>query len=337
MAGEIGKEIVYPISVHPPRPLSAVVEDLGRRMEGNFATTLCPIGTGFPLLDQHMSGGVHPEDLVLIGGIQGVGKTVLVLQMARAAAMQGRLSIVVCYEHSPIHLLFRLLCQESFWNQSGRLTWPDLRDTIIRLGGKKQGLDQLLLELPPAMEAWKRIREYMDLIWMVPGDGIHTTVDVLDLFVADAVRQKHESPILFVDYAQIVPVRPSPLGGTLGEMDRIGVVLKGLKSIAIRHQAVVVAVAAADEQALRRQRVHLEDLWGPALVQYQPDTAIILNRGGVMNGRTMIRVGLEKQRNGPQGIEFEFPLWGEHFCFDPQGRLVSEEESYQRDRIPMRA
>jgi replicative DNA helicase len=334
------KDVVYPISVEPPTPVGDVVSVLDGRIRGSFAETLRPVGTGFEPLDEYMSGGFHAEDLVLVGGMQGVGKTVSILQMARAAALQGRLSVIVCYEHSPVHLLFRMLCMESFWNEEAeRLTWPVLRDTLVRLGGDPQrSFDQILLHLPAAREAWERLSEYMEGIWLVMGDGVHTTVDVLDMFVADAVSQGYECPMLFVDYVQIVPVRPDPMGVLPVDKERISVVMKALKATAIRRRAIVVAVAAADEQSLRRQRVHLENLWGPSLMQYQPDTALILNRGSASaagRGATMIRCGLEKQRNGPQGLEFEFALHGAHFCFNPRGRLVGAEESYQRERVAL--
>ena len=335
------KDVVYPISVEPPVPVSDIVGVLDGRIRGNFARTLEPVRTGFTPLDDYLSGGFHAEDLVLIGGMQGVGKTVAVLQMAREVALQGRPAIVVCYEHSPIHLFFRLLCLESFWNEGPRLTWPELRDGIRSLGGEPgRSFDRLLLRLPAAQEAWRRLSRYMEEVLLVEADGVHTTVDVLDTFVADVRARGYEGPALFVDYVQIVPVRPGPMGGVPKGEERVGVVMKALKATALRHQAIVVAVAAADEQSLRRQRVHLEDLWGPALMQYQPDTAIVLNRGSASaagEGPTMIRFGLEKQRNGPQGIEFEFALHGAHFCFDPQGRLVPAEESYQQERVLLRS
>ena len=341
MARRDSREVVYPISVEPPLPVAEVVDVLDGRIRGSFAETLRPVATGFSPLDEYMSGGFHAEDLVLVGGIQGVGKTVAILQMARAAALQGRLGIVVCYEHSPIHLLFRLLCMESFWNrEESRLTWPALRDAMLGLGEDPQrSFDRLLIRLPAAREAWSRLSQYMEGIWLVPGDGVHTTVDVLDMFVADALARGYESPVLFVDYVQIVPVRPDPMGVLPVDKERISVVMKALKATAIRHRAIVVAVAAADEQALRRQRVHLENLWGPSLMQYQPDTAIVLNRGSASaagEGPTMIRFGLEKQRNGPQGIEFEFALHGAHFCFASQGRLVPAEKSFQQERVRLR-
>src|SRR3954471_1679344 len=68
--------------------------------------------TGFAPLDDVLRGGVRAQDLVLLGGRPGIGKTVVALQWARWMAMQGQTSIVVCYEHSPHALLGRLLALE---------------------------------------------------------------------------------------------------------------------------------------------------------------------------------------------------------------------------------
>jgi len=100
--------VVYPISVEPPVALADVASMLDSRIREGFSATLKPAATGFTPLDEYLSGGLHVEDLVLVGGIQGVGKTVSILQMARSVALQDRLAIIVCYEHSPIHLFFRL-------------------------------------------------------------------------------------------------------------------------------------------------------------------------------------------------------------------------------------
>ena len=338
------KRPTYPISVSPPTPVvPGVVSQLNKRIKEGYAVTLRPVPTGFDPLDQYMSGGFHSEDLVLIGGIQGVGKTVSMLQIARSTALHNRQAIVVCYEHSPIILLFRLLCMESYFNKTHpKLTWRELRQTMIELGirqPEQNDFDRVLLALPSAEEAYSRMLGYAEGLWFVGGDGSHTTVDVLDTYVQDAIWQGHGSPVLFVDYCQIVPVRPNPMGIRPEGNERIAQVMMELKSIATRHQAIVVSVAAADEQSLRRQRVHLEDLMGPALMQYQPDTAIILNRGTMSSegeGPAQIRLGLEKQRNGPQGLEFEYALHGAQFCFNPAGRLVTAEESYQSERMRLK-
>ena len=67
-----------------------------------------------------LHGGIRAQDLVLVGGRPGIGKTVVALQWARWMAMQGQTAIYVCYEHSPHTLLGRLLALEL-----GSLARPD--------------------------------------------------------------------------------------------------------------------------------------------------------------------------------------------------------------------
>jgi hypothetical protein len=62
---------------------------------------------------------LHAEDLVLVVGKQNVGKTLFVCQLGRNIACwaaRGRnrvICLLICYDHSPLLLLQRLLCMES--------------------------------------------------------------------------------------------------------------------------------------------------------------------------------------------------------------------------------
>ena len=49
--------------------------------------------TGFQPLDDVLNGGFRAQDLVLLGGRPGIGKTVAALQWARWMAMQGHTAI----------------------------------------------------------------------------------------------------------------------------------------------------------------------------------------------------------------------------------------------------
>jgi replicative DNA helicase len=120
----------------------------------------------------------------------------------------------------------------------------------------------------------------------------------------------------------------------LTELQRIDQVMRGLKGIAMKLGVPVMAVAAADEAALRRQRVHFEDLWGPATVQYEPDVAIVLNRdaASVEEQRT-VRIAIEKNRHGPSDVEFQHVLAGEQYRLTQAGQRLDHADSFQVERI----
>jgi hypothetical protein len=110
--------------------------------------------------------------------------------------------------------------------------------------------------------------------------------------------------------------------------------MRGLKAIAMKLGVPVMAVAAADEAALRRQRVHFEDLWGPATVQYEPDVAIVLNRDAIgVEGPRAIRIAIEKNRHGPSDVEFRYGLAGENYRLAQAGQQVDHAASFQIERF----
>ena len=79
-------------------------------LEDSAVGTVVP--TGFDPLDKVLDGGLRSRDLTLIGGVPGVGKTVVTLQWARNSAMAGFNTAYVCYEHDQEALASRLLAVE---------------------------------------------------------------------------------------------------------------------------------------------------------------------------------------------------------------------------------
>ncbi len=316
------ERIILPAGMIFPRTLYEVTSEFDRRLrEGNLANYR-PTATGFSPLDDYLGGGLQSEDLVLLGGPQGVGKTVAVLQMARNIARSGRAAIVVCFEHSEVYLYHRLMGLESVDPTSDNpqgMTRTALRDTVLRAleaGVEKNlGLDWVLAQVPGAQKAWDNLLPYWDHLYLVRGSSRRTTVDVLEKYVLWARDQGHDDVVLFVDYLQKVPYIP-PIG--VPEPDtlvRVGHVIAGLKDVALTTGAPVVAVAAADEEGLRGGQIHLANLLGPSLVQYECDTAIILNPAP--GSPQKVVWSIEKNRSGATGAGMVHQLRGEFFCFNP--------------------
>lgn len=324
-----------PIGLDYPRSVYQVVTDFNRRLrEGRLSVR--PIPTGFAPLDEYLGGGLQAEDLVLLGGPQGVGKTVAALQMARNIAQAGRaLAIVVCFEHSEIYLLLRLLSMESIeWNREAvdGMTRRALRDAVLKAiddedaphmqRGFEIGLEWVLGNIPGAQRAFDRISRYWQRLRLVRGSSRLTTVEVMETYVEQAREDGYQDVVLFVDYLQKVPYRP-PIGAPDPDTtQRIGRVVGGLKDVALATGAPIVAVAASDEAGLRAGRVRLADLLGPSLVQYECDVGIIQNPHEVgSEGRQTVLWTIEKNRNGPTDVGILYRLFGQYFWFDPRGTL----------------
>jgi hypothetical protein len=307
-----------------------------------------PIPTGFVHYDRLLGGGLHSGDLHIIGGVQNIGKTAKVLQMAGYIAAQDVLALVVCYEHSVMTLWERLLCQCSFAaGGDGFVTADALRTAYILsirnrdIVGNANGdmchmLDEVIRRLPEGLKAWNRLSKIAQNIWLVTGDGLFTTIDALEHYLHLAFSYRNRV-VLFIDYLQQLPVLDTERH--LEAEERIERALKGLKALALRSTNAgkvlpVVAVAAVDEEGLRKGRVHVENLWGNAVIQYEPDVVWIGNRDGkTTEGNPIVRWGVEKNRRGPSDLEFRHAYEGAAYSFKLVGEPVSEEESWQSERV----
>ena len=68
--------------------------------------------SGFHPLDTFLSGGFLPQDMVILGGKPGTGKTIAMLQWARGIAISGHNAAVISYDHGERSMLGRLLALE---------------------------------------------------------------------------------------------------------------------------------------------------------------------------------------------------------------------------------
>ncbi len=312
--------LVLPAGLEFPRTLLDVSIEFDSHIKSGKVAGYRPIPTGFEPLDSYLGGGLVPESLLLIGGPPGVGKTVFILQAARNIAAAARdnktAACVVCFEHGEVYLYHRLLCMESTMSSRLGLTMEDIRRAALTQGMGEPGLETLLTTLTAARDAWARITQYWERLFLIKGHPAKTTINVLDMYLS-RLRGQFASVVLFVDYLQKVPVFSTGVEPTPEKQIRI--VTEGLKNLALAHSAPIVAVAAADREGLKGEKVHFEDLWGGSSVNYEPDVAVILNPDGPASQTRGQKVGfsIEKNRLGPTGVELGFVLNGQHFAFEP--------------------
>lgn len=311
--------LVLPAGLDFPRTLLDVSIEFDTHIKSGKLAGYKPIPTGFDQLDSYLGGGLVPESLVLIGGPPGVGKTIFVLQAARniaaAAGDNKTAACVVCFEHGEVYLYHRLLCMESVLEgNSAGLTMDDIRRAELRNEFGEPGLEALLETFHSAKDAWSRIVQYWERLYLSKGHPVKTTLNVLDTYLTH-LRSQFSTVVLFVDYLQKVPVF-SP-GIELTPERQIRTVTEGLKNLALAHGVPIVAVAASDADGLKGGHVRFEDLWGGSSVNYEPDVAVILNpmRQETVTRGVEISFSVEKNRLGPTGVEFNLPLHGEHFSF----------------------
>jgi len=288
--------------------------------------------TGFEPLDDVLGGGVRPQDLLLLGGRPGIGKTVASLQWARWMAMQGQTAIYVCYEHSPQSLLGRLLALEL-----GSLARPD---EVVELRRLRTIAQEVALGASPATalttdplgeEAFHRLQQYGPRLHLVQGSGLRTGVVEL----ARVVSQHRVGPTaLFVDYLQKIPV----LRDLGPDEERTTHLAERLKELAMVAQVPVIALAAADKEGLSTRRVRLHHLRGATGLAHEADIAILLNEKATAVSKAhlaydpvraetfkrWVLFSVEKNREGAPDLDLEFRKDLANYRFDPHGGFVAE-------------
>lgn len=316
-----------------PRTVAALLGDLDRALRRGDAAELVPVPTGFRPLDGVLGGGLHPGELVLVGGMPGVGKTVAALQWARNVAAAGGTAIYVCYEHEESELLMRLLSLEM-----GELPFASAPEVDRMRSGFREAAGRGGARLAEALgtealarRAYDSVVAYGERLILLRASGTHTGLPEVEQLLAGTGG----SPaVLFVDYLQKVAVRPEPAG----EGGKVTKIAEGLKDLALAYRVPVVAVVASDREGLKSRRLRLHHLRGSAALASECDVAIILNekfdavskvhlvydtvRAGTFRSRVVFSV--EKNRGGPNLVDLEFTKDFHHFRFDPAGGVVAE-------------
>lgn len=312
--------------------IAALINDLQASPAAN-ARKRGPFVTGFHPLDEALNGGLRMQDLTLVGGKPGVGKTIATLQWARNMVLDGASAIFACYEHTAQHLLARLLLMElgSLARQESLSDYDELLAAIQDFSWGYRPLE----EIPDARgllgDAVGCLRSYSDRLWLLPASGAHT-----DLAALTGAVEAHGNgrTVLFVDYLQKVAMIPEPET----EVEKVTRVAEGLKDLAMEHNCAVVALTASIDEGLTAHRQRLHHMRGGTALAYEADLVVMLNDkidavskvhlayDGVRaeTFKHQVVFSIEKNRGGPAGLDMDFRKDFAHARFDPAGSWVTE-------------
>jgi replicative DNA helicase len=318
-------------------PLSEVFTSAEKRVLGGDRAVARVWPTGFDPLDEILSGGLRAGELVLVGGPQGLGKTSFALQVLRNIAADGGDGVCFSYELDEGNLLERLLVQEAY-DRAGAAapTLKHLRSRLELLGAGQtaDALSDALGPLPGMPGAQEALRTYGERLSVHASSTRSTTTEIIRELVLEAVAAGR-APVVVVDYLQKVSIASS-----LGEDERVTLVVEALKDLAIEAQVPVIAVVAATSAGLapgHRLRVH--ELRGSSALAYEADVILLFNDKhnivakhhlaydprSAERFRQVAVLSVEKNRTGRSDIHLEFRKEFEYCRFDPIGNLVSEQ------------
>jgi replicative DNA helicase len=335
---------------HMPRTLAQVLNDANDQVVRGDLSEYVPQPSGFDPLDGLIGGGLRKTELVLLGGAQGIGKTIAALQMARNIAMrQDQFAFYLSYEHTETHLMSRLLCLESVnppeIDTRNGIKLKDLFDIIIsqrarelmaRDGNRSGSLQTILREHPKTSMALARLNKYADRLILVKASPAVTTLNAIREMTARLADATGGNLTVFVDYLQKVAIHPEKAND---ENDKVTIIVEGLKDIALSLGVSVLSIVASDRDGLKAKRLHLFHLRGSSALDYECDIAVIMNNKyqilakdhisfnpyAAKQYRDWVVFTIEKNRAGRAMMDMEFQLHAPYFAFDPRGQQVQQQ------------
>lgn len=321
-----------------PMSLARVMEDVDAQIAAGEQEHLRPMATGFYPLDDVLNGGLHPGELLMIGGPYGVGKTIWGLQVARNVVYHEKdaAALYVCYEHDRAHLMWRLMCLESaeLGHKEDALTLRKLSDLSMNVP-PGMGFTEALRQVRRYGEVLDRMATYASRLLLVKASSAHSTLDQVQQWVEEVQEEGLRRVLLVVDYLQKVPVGRSDLGP---EEEVTTYLAQGLKELAMALEVAVIAIAASDRPGLKSKRMRLADLRGSSALQYEADIGLILNNkfdiisrehmvynpAQAQTIRNWVVLSVEKNRAGIHAVDMEYLLDAVHFRIVPKGDFVRE-------------
>ena len=336
-------------NAHLPRTLTQVLNEANERVVRGDLVDYVPLPTGFDPLDGFIGGGLRKTELVLLGGAQGIGKTIATLQIARNIAMRpDQYVFYLSYEHTETHLMHRLLCMESISppeiDLSRGVKLRDLYQIIVAQRAKEfmgrdggaGSLQAILRDNPKTAPSLARMVRYADRMILVKASPAVTTLRAIKEMTARLCDATGGNVVLFVDYLQKIAVHPER---PRDENDKVTIIVEGLKDIALSLDVPVFSIVAADREGLKSKRIHLFHLRGSSALDYESDIAIIMNNKYQIMSKEHVAFNpytakqfrdwvvwtIEKNRAGRAMQDMEFQLHGQHFAFDPKGQKVQQQ------------
>ena len=270
--------------------VSVLIKEAILQMEeaSKRADSLIGIPSGFTKLDR-MTNGWQNSDLVIIAARPSMGKTALVLTMARNMAVEHNRAVAVfSLEMASLQLVNRLIVAET-----------ELPSNRIR-NGKLADFEWEQLDY--------KIKKLVDAPIFIDDTP---AISIFELRAkARRLKRQHNIDILIIDYLQLMTGTPDTRGNREQEVSTIS---RSLKGIAKELNIPVIALSQLNRSVEIRsgtKRPQLSDLRESGAIEQDAAMVIFIHRPekyGLMedeNGnslRGLAEIILAKHRNGPIG------------------------------------
>ena len=245
------------------------IEELQRdRESGKMLRT----PTGFSSLNFYTYGGFNAGNLVILAARPSVGKTAVMLHMAKAAAMVGKVVNVFSLEMTNSELVQRFLSSESEalnqWKMArGDIEWTAFEHASGRLSSKPIYLN----------------------------DSVRTLEDISSRISLNSMAKKCD--IAFIDYLGLIKLQKnSNLSQAIAECT------KDLKALAKKCKIPIVLLCQLNRQSASEKRApEMHDLRDSGGIEQDADIVLMLERASEDSEGKEVNMWIRKNRQGKAG------------------------------------
>lgn len=265
--------------------LKEILNDTFEQIESIYESKggVTGLPTGFPDLDR-MTAGLQSGDLIIIAARPSMGKTTFVMNIARYAAVELQIPVVVfSLEMSKEQLALKLLCSEA-----------GVDNQRIRTGTLMDN------DWPRLAHALGRLSEATLFIDDTPGA---TTGDLRAR--ARRIKAEYGLGLIIIDYLQLMSGSKSK--GAENRQQEVSEISRSLKALAKELGVPVIALSQLS-RAVEQRTVKvpsLADLRESGSLEQDADIVAFLYREDYYNPETdrknITELKIAKQRNGPIG------------------------------------
>lgn len=293
--------------------------DFFREFVENIQTdTYTPYQTGMPEFDRLLSGGLRAQELVMLGGAPGIGKTAFTQQLFEGIAAQGTPVLYFNLEMSREQLFARSISR-LIAREGGSITPAEVMDGTAWTEDQGRQIEN-------ACRLYAR--DVAPYISYNPMSGrtaaLGAILGAMTAAAESAKRSGGTAPAVVLDYLQLVEGEAKQ-----EQAEVIKRAVKAMKDYAIRYNTFVFVIMANNRESNKSGKASMDSGRDTSAIEYSADTMLQLvytasmKRDGektltpdqilsIEDERTRIRVRSDvtlrvvKKRNGEPGRSMRF-------------------------------